>query len=93
MSDKDYTSIIHELIPYAQNFVAIAPNMPRALPADELATSISEIFEGEVYKSNSIADGVSKALAIAENSPICCVGSLYVLVDVYKSIPKEKIHE
>ncbi|OON99822.1 MAG: hypothetical protein ATN35_10575 [Epulopiscium sp. Nele67-Bin004] len=85
MSDKDYISIIQALIPYAKNFVAIAPTMPRALPADELATSISEIFKGNVYQSTNIADGVAKALQITENNPICCVGSLYVLGNVYRT--------
>lgn len=41
LADKDYPAMVAEVAPLARAFVCIAPDSPRALPADELADEIS----------------------------------------------------
>ncbi len=86
MSDKDYKNMIDKLIPYAKSFIAISPDIKRALPAKDLFDQISSQFDGPVFYADKISDGIEKAFEITANNPICCLGSLYISHEVSQVI-------
>lgn len=100
MSDKDYPEMLEKILPLGKAFIAVEPHNPRALSAYKLARSIR--FTGQdilgcsacirPYEAKSIADGVQKALSLAqEDDVICACGSLYYLGDVVESLHNMEI--
>lgn len=86
MSDKDYVAMIKKLIPFASRFITVTPcDMPRALKSTELANEIQSHFKGEVTPCESIKDAVELAYKVTK-TPICCVGSLYMLHQVKSNV-------
>ena len=84
LKDKDYAGIFDALDPVADEYVCIAPDSVRALPAEELGKFL-EKYGKDVIVCESIKDGVSTALDIAGDDPdtmICAVGSLYSVGEI-----------
>lgn len=83
LRDKDFASLAEILNVAADEYVCISPNNPRALPAEELGTSL-EKFGKKVTVCESIEDGVETAMdrAAARNGMVCAVGSLYSVGDI-----------
>lgn len=84
LKDKDYAGIFDALDPVADEYVCIAPDSVRALPAEELGKFL-EKYGKDVTVCESIKDGVSMALDIAGDDPdtmICAVGSLYSVGEI-----------
>lgn len=84
LKDKDYAGIFDALDPVADEYVCIAPDSVRALPAEELGKFL-EKYGKDVNVCESIKDGVSMALDIAGDDPdtmICAVGSLYSVGEI-----------
>ena len=84
LKDKDYAGIFDALDPVADEYVCIAPDSQRALPAEELGKFL-EKYGKDVNVCESIKDGVSMALDIAGDDPdtmICAVGSLYSVGEI-----------
>lgn len=84
LKDKDYAGIFDALDPVADEYVCIAPDSSRALPAEELGKFL-EKYGKDVTVCESIKDGVSMALDIAGDDPdtmICAVGSLYSVGEI-----------
>ena len=84
LKDKDYAGIFDALDPVADEYVCIAPDSQRALPAEELGKFL-EKYGKDVTVCESIKDGVSMALDIAGDDPdtmICAVGSLYSVGEI-----------
>lgn len=77
LAGKDYLSMAETLNTAADCFVTITPPNPKALSAAELAKSLYS-FGKPVYISDTITDGIEKALSLADrNNVVCAVGSLY----------------
>ena len=82
LRDKDYASLTDILDPVADEYVCIAPDSPRALPAEELAAHLRR-YDKPVSVCESIRDGVSRALdRTDENTMVCAVGSLYSVGEI-----------
>ena len=84
LKDKDYAGIFDALDPAADEYVCIAPDSSRALPAEELGKFL-EKYGKDVTVCESIKDGVSTALDIAGDdgdTMICAVGSLYSVGEI-----------
>ncbi|MEE0919242.1 MAG: folylpolyglutamate synthase/dihydrofolate synthase family protein [Lachnospiraceae bacterium] len=80
LGDKDYSQMISETIPFAECYIVIEPDNPRALSASECAQAIRRSgFEGEIIIPDKGEDVVSVALNISQNNKkgICVFGSLY----------------
>lgn len=79
MADKDYSSMIEELVPLARAFVCYAPDNPRALAAESLAQTISSVAGAlPVRACASAEEAVQTAIALAgQDAPLCFCGSLY----------------
>ena len=77
LADKDYARLAEILDPLADEYVTIAPDNPRALPAELLAEHLAR-FGKPVTACQTIEDGVKTALSRAgTDGMVCSVGSLY----------------
>lgn len=78
LSDKDYGGLIDQIAGRARAFVAVTPDSPRALGAEELAAYLVR-YGLPVTACGTIAEGVSAALAQAGSEGlVCALGSLYM---------------
>jgi len=85
MADKDVPEYLRILRPYAERFVACAPENPRALAAEALAG----LARGAGYKNVTAAAGPKEALRLAEypgsGNPLLICGSFYLAGTVFGS--------
>ena len=78
LADKDYKELADILNEAADEYVCVAPDSPRALPAAELGEYL-ESYGKPVQVCDSIAEAVAAAKeAAGENGVVCAVGSLYM---------------
>ena len=88
LADKDYRSMVREVVPLASAFACVTPPNPRALSADELAAVVREESSG--VPVSSFAD-FSKAIEEARQLAgpqgiICAFGSLYSIAEIEKAL-------
>ena len=82
MADKDVSHILEALTPIAASFVAVRPNNPRAMAADELRDRILA-FGAEATACQTVQEGVEKVIEQCGKDGIgCALGSLYMSSDV-----------
>jgi dihydrofolate synthase/folylpolyglutamate synthase len=85
MADKDVAAMVRRIAPLAGAFVAVRPNNPRAMEAEELATLLRPLG-APVHACGSIDEGVRTAMALAGRSgAVCALGSLYFSGDVRRA--------
>ena len=78
LADKDYPAMLDILAPEADAFVCVAPDSPRALPAEALAAALAR-FGRPTEVCAAIPDGVAAAQELAgADGMVCAVGSLYM---------------
>ena len=90
MKDKDHRMIASELSKIAARAYTVTPNNPRALPAPEYAAQLSS-FGIEATPFESIPTALSAAIANSKetNTPLVCLGSLYMyceLMDAFEEL-------
>lgn len=82
LADKDWSTMMGELLPLAKEFYTITPDSPRAMPAAELAAYL----EGQGAKATpcgSVREGLELALVFLPPEDVVCVtGSLYMIGEV-----------
>ncbi len=91
MADKDYEFIASQISKIAKRVYAITPNNPRALNAREYAeVYLKNNIEASAY--DTINEAVATAIASAkeDGSPILCLGSLYMYVEIVNAVNKCK---
>ncbi len=74
LKDKNWRDLLPYFEPLAAEFLCVAPNSPRALPAAELA---AEIHGAPARACASLGEALS--LALASGRPVCACGSLYYI--------------
>ncbi len=85
MADKDVAGMMSMLIPLAETFIAVKPDNPRAMEAEDLAELLRSLG-AEAEKSGNIKDAVKSALSKAGNDGIvACLGSLYFSGEIRQS--------
>ena len=77
MADKDYTDMIKMVMPFAESFICVTPENPRALPSAQLKRHIEAVFGGEVLDGESVENGIG--LSLETKKPVCAFGSLYMV--------------
>ena len=95
MADKDVKGMMSMLLPLADSFVAVKPDNPRAMEAEDLACLLSDLG-AKSQSRDTVADGVKTALDRAGNDGIvACLGSLYFSGEIRKAYLElaEKSHE
>ena len=89
MADKDVTGILTPILPLAKEFVTVRANLPRAMPAEELAARIIALG-GTAQAAPSISAGVALAQSLAgANGPICALGTLSFSADVRQTLAEQ----
>ena len=79
LSDKDYPSMLGELLPLSKQFVTITPDSDRALSAGELAQYLRQAG-AEAQPCGSVSEGIQTVLDLAQpNDVVCVCGSLYMI--------------
>ncbi|WRS27657.1 folylpolyglutamate synthase/dihydrofolate synthase family protein [Oscillospiraceae bacterium MB08-C2-2] len=82
LADKDSYGIFSPIFPLADKIFTVSPNIPRALPADQLRDRLSQ-YHPHVTACGSIREGLEAALREAqEDDVICALGSLYMVGDI-----------
>ncbi len=77
MADKDVKGMMSMLLPLADSFIAVKPDNPRAMKAEELAKLLSELG-AKAQSCDTVAQGVKSALDRAgKDGIVACLGSLY----------------
>lgn len=78
LADKDYAGLIEQVASRAAGFVAVAPENPRALPAQALADCLKGCGL-PVRVCGSVPEGVAAAReAAGPEGLVCALGSLYM---------------
>ena len=86
MADKDVNGMLTPILPLAREFVAVRANLPRAMPAEQLADLICSLG-GKAETAPTIPAGVARALELAgETGPVCALGTLYFSSDVRQAL-------
>ena len=92
LKDKDYHEMLKEMLPFADSFVTIAADNPRAMSARACAEAIRACgFDGEVLVPTDTRQAVSVALQRAQEKRIgvCAFGSLYSVGSLHAFIQDE----
>lgn len=91
LADKEWESMTELICTFAERFVCITPNSPRALSSERLAEKVAELKMAS-YSAKSIDDGVAIAYSEAKrlNKPLVMLGSLYMYGDVVSALEKAK---
>ena len=87
MADKDYDAMIEELRHVAKRVFTVTPGNPRALSAEDYAAAF-RLRRVDVTAFDSIEDAVEEAIRDSResNTPLVCLGSLYLYSDVYDAV-------
>ncbi|MBQ8801764.1 MAG: bifunctional folylpolyglutamate synthase/dihydrofolate synthase [Clostridium sp.] len=86
MADKDYVSMLDEILPMAKNFVAVRPESERALASAELKREIETRLHIPAIDGGSVKEGVKAALAQAGKDDVIVIfGSLYQVGEVHEA--------
>ena len=86
LRDKDYHCMYRSVAEHAVEFIAVTPDNPRALTAQELADYLAS-FGKPVSACASVAEGVRLAISHAgKDGTVLCYGSLYLLGDVIRAV-------
>ena len=94
LADKDYQSMIENVIDIADGFICVTPPNPRALQASELARAVEKAAYArqiELGRGVSTAESFKRALSdartvSADGDVICAFGSLYSIADIKAAI-------
>ena len=74
LADKDWKAMFRRVLPMAKAFVAVTPDSPRALPAEELAEWLRA--------SSSCPVLVQDSLDAGPEDVVCAWGSLYSVGEI-----------
>lgn len=78
MSDKAATDLRDEIAPYLTTLVAVTPNSPRSLEAEELA----KLFEGTCQTKTALVNEELIAYIKSQTEPVVIFGSLYLAGEI-----------
>lgn len=78
LADKDYGSMLNSIREFAEIFVCVTPENPRALQAEMLRDCILDTGD-EAVSCSSVKKGIEKAVELSNGTqPIVAFGSLYM---------------
>ncbi len=91
LADKEWRSMLDELLPLAEKMYCVTPDSPRALAADDLAAECTA-RNVDATAFSALDEGVCAAYreAKTQNVPLVMLGSLYMYGDVFFALEKAK---
>ena len=85
MADKNYATMLDEIVPVAKQFITVTPESERALSAQELAKTIQTQLHVPAQSGGGVKQGISLALEQAEEDDVIVIfGSLYQVGEVHE---------
>jgi dihydrofolate synthase/folylpolyglutamate synthase len=77
MRDKDAEAILRELLPVTSSVIATAPDTPRAMPANELASRVRAL---DAARAVVACDDAAAAIdaAVGTSAMVCVAGSIFL---------------
>ena len=101
LRDKDYRQVLQTMLPLARRVYAVCPDSPRALPAQELAQTVTELAEQmklpvTVEIPESLEEAWKRARRDAETAPesektgVLAFGSLYYIGDLIRLVRSDE---
>lgn len=82
LADKDYKSMIENVIHIAERFITVTPKSIRALSAQDLELYL-KAYRTDVINSGDVEAAISEAFRLVSNNDIICAfGSLYYIGEV-----------
>ncbi|HRX41930.1 MAG TPA: folylpolyglutamate synthase/dihydrofolate synthase family protein [Clostridia bacterium] len=89
MKDKDYESMVAQVLYDANAVITVRPNWHRALGAEELLETVRRYCKNSIA-GDTIEEGLKKAMEIAgKDGVICTFGSLYYIADVKRFVREQ----
>ena len=87
MADKDYRYMVGRMAEVGSRVFCLTPNNPRALPAEDYAKAFSKLGVS-ASAFDSVSDAVSAAMAWGKenDTPVICLGSLYMYGEIRSCI-------
>ncbi len=87
MADKDYRYMAGRMAKVAEQVFCLTPDNPRALSATEYAAVFASLGVSAVA-AHSVQEALTRAVAWAKqtNTPLVCLGSLYMYGEIRKSL-------
>ncbi len=82
LADKDISSVLSIIAGFADSWVCITPDSPRAMPAQELA-DLCRSNGQPAYVAESVAEGIK--CAVSKGLPVVAFGSLYSAGEIRKT--------
>jgi dihydrofolate synthase/folylpolyglutamate synthase len=91
MNDKDVSDVTTILFPKANMLILTRSENSRAMSADELTAFVPDHFDSSaVFTTDTALDALEKALEVSTgNCPILVTGSLYLVGEVRRLLPKK----
>ena len=89
LADKDYPYMLELLIPFADLFVCLTPDSPRALAACELAAYLEREKGVRAIACETAPQALKTALSEAQGRPVVACGSLYLMGEIKKALLEE----
>ncbi len=82
LSDKDFEGAVSKIAPLCKSIVAVTPDNPRALSAEQMA-EVSRKFCSDSIAAGSIKEAATLAFSkLSEGDILLCWGSLYIAGEV-----------
>ena len=103
LADKDWTAMFRQVLPMAKAFVAVTPDSPRALPAEELAewlrvvgaslsASLIRFVLNSVWLYIMYGAGLFGMLPARITETVCMVVAQLILLPVLSSMVRRLVH-
>lgn len=90
LKDKDYTSMVRELAPFARKAILVSPQTDRARPTADLAAEFRK-YAVPTEEAGSVAEGVRAALRLGPRSvPRLITGSHFVVGEALQVLGQKK---
>ena len=83
-NDKNISAIWKELAPLSKSVIATKSDNPRSMEPDQIAELLGDVSSAQGHRdiTQSVAEAITRALAVAQPEDIICVtGSLYVVAE------------
>ena len=81
MRDKNYKDVLSKTLPFCKNVICAKPNIPRALPTDELANA-AKYYSKNVFEAESLQNAIQLAKEKSKGNSIFIFGSLYLASEI-----------
>ncbi len=92
MADKDYESMVEDMLPLAESFMAVRPDSSRALQAESLADFIRSrgVEAHSVDRLEAFIDAFRNGTTTADTRKTIAFGSLYFIGELKEKFPNQE---